>query len=113
MREERALRHKHRGRVVSVTKFRKETGKCPDASKVFVRKSRSGRLKECTKIYAHSDSSSWSFEEEDADIVEKDTLIDDGSIILNDNQMRTKYDATCTTIFGGEGKKSSPTATKS
>ena len=52
-----SLAHKQRGRIVAVSKFRKENpDKTVDPKAVFQKKSKSGKIKDYMKIYNHSDS---------------------------------------------------------
>ena len=102
-RQTQASHDKHRGRCVSVEKYKKETGKSVDPKQVVKRKNRHGKTVDCVKIYAHSDSDSWSFEDSEADIVMKDTTIDDGSLNIIEDQATKKYEAATKLAFGKSG----------
>ena len=111
LRETQALRHKSRGKAMTVRKYKKRTGKTPAPNQIHRRKSRSGAIKEYVKIYAHSDSSSWSFEESDAEVVEQNKVIDDGSIVVDDEQLPEKFENAAHMLFcsasSGAGSKRS------
>lgn len=57
-----ALRHKQKGKALSVRKYKQKTGHAPKLEMIQRRKMKNGEYKEYVKIYDHSDSSSWSFE---------------------------------------------------
>ena len=60
------------------------------------------------KVYNNETSSEWSFSEDDAEVVQKRTSIDDGSYILSESQAQQHYDATCKLRFNSnaeQGKK--------
>ena len=104
--ESSALHSSHRGRLVSVRKYKKETGLTPAPGNVVTNRSRNGKTKEMVKMYAHCDSSSWSFTDEDAEVVKKTRVVDDGSIVVDEGQMQAQYNSArkMLTGYGGAGK---------
>ena len=97
-------RSKHRGRLVSVRKFKKkETGDMPDNSHIVAKRTRAGKLKDMVKVFAHSDSSSWSFEDSDVEAVTKQQTVDDGALIIDDAQMSKQFESTRKLALGLRG----------
>ena len=70
--------YSHRGHLMSVRKYKQNTGKAPDPSHVISATSRSGKRKDVVKVYDHADSSSWSFSETEATKVCMKRALDSG-----------------------------------
>ena len=100
--ETTAFRHKQRGRAMSVRKYKQKIGKDPEPDQIFDRKG-----KQYVKIYNHSDSSSWSFEESDAEVSSKRTIVDDGSMAIEEDQGARHHGRLRELVFGG-GKSTPP-----
>ena len=91
--ESSSLHSSHRGRLVRVRKFKKETGQTPAPANVVTKRSRTGKMKDMVKVYDHCDSSSWSFTDSDAEVVKKKRVVDDGSIVVDEEQMQAQYES--------------------
>ena len=101
--ESASLHSSHRGRLVSVRKFKKETGQTPAPGSVITKRSRTGKMKDMVKVYDHCDSSSWSFTDSDAEVVKKQRVVDDGSIVVDEEQMQAQYDSARKMQMGDRG----------
>lgn len=110
-RETSALRHMQRGKALSVRKYKQTTGKNPSPDQIFQKRTRNGAVKEYVKVYNHSDSSEWSFEESDAEVCVKDKVVDDGSIIVDDSQMEGQF-ANLRTLCFAPSDKAVPSLSK-
>ena len=60
-------------------------------------------MKEIVKMYDHCDSSSWSFTDSDAEVVKKKRVVDDGSIVVDEEQMQAQYDSARKMLMGDRG----------
>ena len=60
-------------------------------------------MKDMVKVYDHCDSSSWSFTDSDAEVVKKKRVVDDGSIVVDEEQMQAQYDSARKMQMGDRG----------
>ena len=60
-------------------------------------------MKDMVKVFAHSDSSSWSFEDSDVEAVTKQQTVDDGGLIIDDAQMSKQFESTRKLALGLRG----------
>ena len=65
---------------------------------------RDGREIEFVKIYNHSDSSEWSFEESDCEEVARTTIVDSGAMVFDGEQIAAKFDHARSLVFGDGDK---------
>ena len=73
---------------------------------IHIRVTASGKRKEFVKVYDHSDSSSWEFEESDADVVCKEKPLDDSAIVVDEDQMADQFSSATSLIFSSTGASS-------
>ena len=64
-------------------------------------------MKQYVKIYNHSDSSSWSFEESDAEMSSTRTTVDDGALAIEEDQGARHHGRLRELVLGG-GKSTPP-----
>ena len=83
----------HRGRLVSVRKYKQKTGRAPTASQVISATSRSGKRKDVVKVYDHEDSSSWSFSDKEDTKVTLKRELDSGNVVLKEGQAEDQFEA--------------------
>ena len=65
MKQSRGHSYSHRGRLISVRKYKQKTGNAPEPGQMTTAISRSGNRKDVVKVYDQEDSSSWSFSDKD------------------------------------------------
>lgn len=102
--QSRGHSYTHRGRLMSLRKYKQKTGQAPPAAQVTTATSRSGKRKEVVKVYDHDDSSSWSFSDKEASSVGMKRELDSGKVSLKAGQAEHQFEAAIA-AQEGEGPK--------
>lgn len=85
--------HKRRGRCMTRGRYFKKFKKAPPPENCGERISSKGELIQYVKVYQDGSDDSWAFSEASEDAVLSRSAIDDGSMILSDDQIQCKFEA--------------------
>ena len=96
----KASRDTRRGTAMSVTKYRKVTGKGVEGMKVYQKTKRDGREVDYVKVFDNSDSDEWAFSEESAEEIEGRRMVDDGQFKLVENQYEQSLKSSTNIVLG-------------
>ena len=110
MKNTSSVHHQHKGKCLSVNRYKKSTGKMPKPHEIITKKTRAGKVKEFVKIYDHDDSSEWSFIKSEAEQVEKEHVLDDGGLVLDADQLGDHYDHASAVIQDAPSSSKAPDA---
>ena len=100
------IHHIKRGRCMSVAKYTRVTGHAPKPSQIQTKRSRStNMLVQYVKVYKDEDSDEWSFEEDEAQVVQRSTTLDDGRFVLDKDQLQDTYGHATAAILGTPNSK--------
>ena len=97
------ISHKRRGRAMKKDRYFKKYKKAPPPEDCGQRVNSKGMLVEFVKVY-NDDSSSWDFSEGSDEQVVARTTLDDGSMIIDAEQMQTQFQAASAMVRGSSGR---------